>query len=811
MSAAPTSAGVAGPGAPEQAPATPAAAAPGPARLLVPALLFVLALAVRLVSWTSVFRPWGVLPYGNDAFYHLRRIRFALAHFPASLGFDPLLNHPHGGHAIWPPTLDWLVAAVLWPFLEPGSPHVETVVVLLPPLVGAATVVAVHHTARGLFGARVAGAAGAILAFLPAHFFYSQLGFFDHHVFVALLAWLLLAATLPLLGEAPAAHPLRRALGPGLAMAAALAVWPGTLLHVGLVQLAMVARLVGERTPSAAPARALAFALVHGVAALAIAPLALGHDWPLWGRFSAVVLSDFQLVYLGAAALCFGAAGGLWWRGLGVATAPRRALAMAAIGAAVLAAVAVATELPRAWLDAWSWLARDERFQSMVNESAPLLPNLGEAARGRAEGLLTPFVYVAPLALAGLVWRDRRRPGRLAVWAWSSGLLIATLAQWRFVNSYALGHSLALAASGVALFDRLAAAPPRRRRAGRAVLGLALAGYALVFLGHTYGTHARHLARALRGQPPGASFPARQKEALVEAARFLADYSASHSVNHAANDADDDAANPASNDAAPGAPASDRAPTGVLAPWGDGHLLKYVAGLPVVQDNFGDDVAPENFARAERYFAARDEDEALAAIAPLEVRYVLARSTGSGRHAAAYAPDSLRTRLWRFSGASARTGGGRGGGPAFAPALARHRLVYETARSQRQGQARVPYAALFEIVPGALIEGLADPGAPIDLELRLTTTPGRAFLYTARTRADARGRYRLRVPYPNEPFSPGVSTAARYRLRSPAATGTAVVPERAVTSGAVVAGPALGSAPEPPPAPGTPDTPDTDG
>src|SRR5688572_14495008 len=46
----------------------------------------------------------------SDDYYHLRRARFAVAHFPRTILFDPLMNFPSGGVGIWPPLFDLALA-----------------------------------------------------------------------------------------------------------------------------------------------------------------------------------------------------------------------------------------------------------------------------------------------------------------------------------------------------------------------------------------------------------------------------------------------------------------------------------------------------------------------------------------------------------------------------------------------------------------------------------------------------------------------------------------------------------------------------
>jgi asparagine N-glycosylation enzyme membrane subunit Stt3 len=739
--------------------------------------LFALALLARLESWYSVFRPDGILFFGNDAYYHLRRIQHSLAHFPAVLGFDPFIAHPHGGQPIWPPTLDWLVALLLRPLVGPARPElVERSVVFLPPVVGAATAVALVLVARRFFSPAVAWLAGAILAVLPAHGYYSQLGNVDHHVVVGLLSLLLLGAAMGLLREgepgraAADTRALRQGAAVGAAMAGCLLLWPGSLIHVALVQAAMLVRLLATRGLPESIARARRFALANAVACACVAPLSAGNQWSRWGSFSAVVLTSFQPVYLGAAALCFAMPAELWRRGRLCADRRTRAACVLGFGTALLALLLLAVPgLRGVAADAWAWLAREEEFQAVVNESTPLFGDWSPGYRSRAVVMLTAFVYAVPIALAALGWQARRRPDLLLLAGWTLALFLATLAQWRFVDSYSVAHALllawALAGLWRSLAARLAARPALRRQAA----ALAALAVALLFapVARAHRAHLTDVWRGLSGGEPRLSPMVRERGALVATARWLRENSAWREEESWA----------------------------VLGPWGDGHILKYVAQRPVVQDNFGDDVGEEAFALAEDYFAARSEEEALRVLARTGTRYVLVRSTGSGHPRGEYAPDSLFARLFHWSGSSARLAGAQAGQEV--PALGRHRLVYESSLVLGQGRAARPYARLYEIVEGARLVGEAEPGAPVEARLELQGGHGRLD-FVARTRADASGRYALRLPYSNEPSGPGVRAARHYRVTSGAASGRAVVPEAAVRSGAEVSGPRLRGTDAPP-------------
>ena len=135
---------------------------------------------------------------------------------------------------MWSPTFDWLLAQLV---RLAGVAHdpaaMELLLVWVPPVIGASTVVALYGIAQHYFNARVAFLAAALLCFLPANTWYSQIGFVDHHVAVAFVTTLLLGAGTALLGQAqetssPTPACLGRACFLGVAMAASLLVYPGS-------------------------------------------------------------------------------------------------------------------------------------------------------------------------------------------------------------------------------------------------------------------------------------------------------------------------------------------------------------------------------------------------------------------------------------------------------------------------------------------------------------------------------------------------------------------------------------------------------
>ena len=101
--------------------------------------------------------------------------------------------------------------------------------------------------------------------------------------------------------------------------------------------------------------------------------------------------------------------------------------------------------------------------------------------------------------------------------------------------------------------------------------------------------------------------------------------------------------------------------------------------------------------------------------------------------------------------------------------------------------------AVYEIVEGARVVGEAPPGTELRFELPLFLPEGGVLVYVARTRADAAGRYEIRLPHPTEAAPAGGVRTGRYRVRAGARTATLSLAEAEVHGGSTVAGPRFAS------------------
>jgi dolichyl-diphosphooligosaccharide--protein glycosyltransferase len=743
------------------------------AAVLAPLALFALAVAVRGLPWRQVFTGGDILFMGNDAYYHLRRIVHSIVNFPATLEFDRYINFPSGARPIWTPIFDWWVAATALPFApdaratDPAAwAAVEMWAAWVPPLLGGACVVVAWALARRHLGGVLALSSALILSVLSAHVWYSQVGFLDHHAAVALLSTLALASTMALLAADPSTRAPFASIATGLFFASCLLLWPGSLLHVGLLEGGLLIHLATRRDAAPARTTALRFAGVNAAATLLVFPFAWAQEWQQWGTASPLVLSRFQPWFF-AVLTAFGL---VYASACRIPGQVRRNAVAAALGIALVSASAILMpELVAGVEDAWRWIARVEGFQAQVVESEPLLVSTGHLSLEPALNRLSAFVLIFPLALAWAAHRERHRPPVLLLLGFAAGLFLATLAQKRFFNSLSVPYAIVMAWALHAFWDAVPETWRRsrgRRRAARAALVAAAVGLLLPSL-DGWRIPLRNELRAWRGEPAAIWRVSVRQQRSLTTARWLRDETPATS-----GWLDDEA----------------RPEYGVLAPWALGHILEYVARRPTVVNPFGDDLGSHNWDVVQRYYLG-GEREAATILDRLGARYVVAshRPGFLGQEAL---PGAMFYSLYFFDGARRSTLPLVRDHPAPEP-LRRHRLLYESPPRQGTGDDGPSSFKVFEFVPGASIQGRAGAGASVRLSLSLETNRGRLVTYEDQVRAGPDGRFAIRVPYANQDGPMATRVAGEYTLECEGDRARVRVGEAQVRAGSVVQAPTL--------------------
>lgn len=751
--------------------------------------LFLVALSIRAIGVPTVFSTIGVqLPYAGDAYYHLRRIWYSVARFPEVLSFDRYVSFPDGSQIIWPAAFDWTIAAVIRLFVDPTDQQaVESLAVWVPALLGAATTGVLALFANRFYGSGAGWLAGLLYCVLPMSFIFSQLGMVDHHVAVALLTTLMLwlvcenfdrderaeswAAAL----VAPSA---RLGVAVGFAMAATISMWPGALIHVGLLQLAIGLRWLLAEDRAVARARALSFAMTQMIAAACLAPFTFGVLWSEYGSWSPLVLSSFQPVYLASAASMILAAqllheGDFFGASRGRRTASALGLAMTG----VILPLIIFAPLREAIVFAGGWFTHGEVSLGLIFEMQPILATAGHFDPSFAIDRFGAAFIVLPLAwlyLARRAIETRSWPHGLILF-WSLAFMALTLRQWRFGNTFAVIYVVLLGAVLAEWLQQL------RRRIGerplRPVLEISIILILVAWSGIAFSGFYRPILRksvnAIASEEQkklGPLHPARR--IYDEAGRWIAEQTPKTTGYLDARGTPEYA---------------------VLANTSVGHLLRYRAERPMIQDNFGPYAGRRSFDAAAAYYASRDEEAAIEVLERLGVRYVVGGAGGAGS-TAGLEPDAMALRLWKEYGSFSPRRKGRP-----VSGLSRHRLLFhaDTASPRLKsrpltGRRRFEGVGVWEIVSGATIEGRAEPGAVIRLSLQLATTSNAQHVYRRKAVTDDGGRYRFVVPYSTDvPFSPDVRALRPYRIESSRLEERLVVREEDVLSGEVIRGPDL--------------------
>jgi dolichyl-diphosphooligosaccharide--protein glycosyltransferase len=218
---------------------------------------------------------------------------------------------------------------------------------------------------------------------------------------------------------------------------------------------------------------------------------------------------------------------------------------------------------------------------------------------------------------------------------------------------------------------------------------------------------------------------------------------------------------------------------GVLANFINGNFITLWAERPVVSSNFSQ--IPWYVAanmRGANALAAPDDEELFRRSTELRARYLVMTpySTIMGLPDVDVSKTSAR-RLFLTGGMRMEDGTG----------TAHFRLVQESPEIG-SSRARGHFARLFEIVPGALIQGRASPGQPVLAQLSLRNPEGHSLDYRRKVVAGADGRFELRVAYPTNsdaPVKPALETTG-YRVIAGAREAGVSVDESSVRTGAAV-------------------------
>lgn len=615
-----------------------------------------------------------------DDYYHLRRARFAAALYPRTIVFDPLMNFPGGGVAIWPPLFDVALATpsriLHGASVAPATLEREA---LWVPLVFAAGSIVL----AGLTGRLVAGAAGGIVlalfvAVAPGHILWTQFGHTDQHVaesfFGLLVLWLYLRSRS---SPSPSGEALT-----GVALALAVLNWQGAICWGAVIALSLFLEALATRGSVFRPAL-----LILGLPAVLVWPATAAWLGSARPPFTYISFGYFQPLFLGAIAGGTVLLDTLLRAGRGQLARRDAAWRGAAVAAAVLAVLPFAGGL---WLGfargigyvagttseasgASGYISYPKNWLSGIYEARPLLAD----GVGLPAQQLSAAFFLIPLVLLLWIARGARRDRpaiHLALAVWGSVTLVLVLFQR--MNVY-----YAAPLAGLCLLE----AAGLVRRLGRSPrTSAALAVLCGVVLAAPMAPGVREELTAVR--VPGSDL----LETLDWMGRELPRSISAYDPRLLERDAPPELARAVS----------------VLAPWSLGHLVLYESELPVVANNFG-----YGFVDSIRFFLAESEEEAVALARARRARWVLAtdlvprmndyagyigkkptlRTSPEGPVPLPEYFRTLQSRLYDFDGQGMRAGG------LEIPPLTRFRLIHQSRTGIHRGGRWLARWKLFEI------------------------------------------------------------------------------------------------------------------
>lgn len=194
-------------------------------------LVFVVAFAARISNASQVFETDVPQIPPLDDLYHLKRIAFSAANFPAVLDFDADRGVA-GAYCPWPPLYDLTMGGVVRLFGATGAVDVLRVVVWIPPLLSSFLLAGLAFVLWSRAPLAALTAAG-VLALTPFAIADGWLGSIDHHFLEPFLVLGILGAVLHVRASDETSE-IRAALLLATALTLAVFVQPALVLAAAL-------------------------------------------------------------------------------------------------------------------------------------------------------------------------------------------------------------------------------------------------------------------------------------------------------------------------------------------------------------------------------------------------------------------------------------------------------------------------------------------------------------------------------------------------------------------------------------------------
>jgi oligosaccharyl transferase (archaeosortase A-associated) len=675
---------------------------------------------LRLFAGRSYLTENGVLLPGYDEYYHMRRILYAVNHFPNTLWFDSYLNYPHGLSITWPPLFDQISATLCVVLGQHTKGGVEMVSSFVPMIAGILAIVVIYYMVRELFDHRVALMASFMTAIAPNYILNTMFAATDHHSLEVLLQ----LTTILFIIMAICRNEKRYlfACAAGVAVAALAYTWQGADIYLGIFLIYAFIRMtldLKEGRPSTDTVTMLLIAF--GLALVLVLPF-WNTPWlsPSFLGMAAIIV---------ALSIMFGLSYIMQERKMSWTMFPVSILVLAvvfALSTRVFGGLFGLGALIQNGVD----LIWGGGMIGKISEAEPLVYD----AETFYEVVFSPLGLNLLISLAGIaasiIYIQRsdggRRQGLLLLLVWAIYTLILTFGQARFlyISMIAMGVLISIFFSWAKdLVERKLAERTQKAPKGWAIILL------LLVISPTL-TDAVNTVYYAGGTPPAVSGDWQQS--LI----WLKDNSNTTSYYEL----------------------PEKAPEySVMSWWDYGNWIVYLAERPVVANNFQAGVED-----AAKFYLSESEENATAVLDARGAKYILAdfdlvfgklpaltswanvdinsymRMEDEGTQIAAIPQQRLFNttlgRLYFFEGAG--TG--------------HFRLIHESSTFLGSGDnPSKSKVKIFEYVPGAVIRVQAGPDQKVGALLNMTSNQGRPFNYVNEATPNG-GAFEIRVPYSTE-------------------------------------------------------------
>jgi len=686
-------------------------------------IILLIAIIIRLFTYTQVFEPDRVVFLETDPYYHMWRVFSYIDTFPKTFFFDTYINYPYGALIGWPPLFDQMTAfiSIILGLGKPGVHLVESVGAFMPMVLGILSIIAVFFIAKEIFDERVALFASLVLAVLPGHVQISILGFTDHHIAEVLLS---VIAYLFFIRSLHNGYKWSAILS-GIVIGLSFMTWQGAPIFAGILLSYVVIQFIYDRRSNEMSNYLIFSGIVAFLTALFV--ILIFYIWTPWQQtITAGILSYFQPIYLLISAIMIVLLG-FFSRLMKEQKWHYYPVLMIALFISIIFIINIfVPTLYQSLSDGIGYLLRDAPVLKQINEAQPLFFSFDGTFLGWQffnNPAWHAFTFSFYFAIIGFLWliysfrKDIDR-GKLFFVVWTLIVLFLALFQRRF--SYMLSINIGILSGFFA--DEIV-------EKGRSFLHkskkISIPIYALIVLFLIMPNII--MSYELSKYPPGPS------DDWYDSLVWLRDNTPE--INNEMQ-------------------------YGIMTWWDYGNWILYISKRPVVANNFqigGDEAA--------RFYLAQDEAIANKIMEKRKARYVIVDQRmglnkfmqgdqlilkGTFMVIASFADTDFAIYLDKnnlpnrnyFNSMYSRLHIFDGNG------LENYRMIYESNEIHYNlFDKPTKNIKIFEYVKGAKITGKAVSNETVRISGKIITNQGRIFEYMQEAKADDNGDFEFTVPY----------------------------------------------------------------